>query len=223
MSSQKGIGFSRRIQQPGESVQKYVAALRALAVACSFASLEDSLRDQFVEGVASQQLRERLLLEGSTLSFCRAVALASQVEQANEDIREFASGNVQRISGHSRLALNDHRGTGTRHPSSRDDAPLRAPRTEASLQHDSRQPASYLCPYNSSSHCYRCGSRRITLAAQPKVNVAIIVVSLVISARFAKRSNGPLLFVTLATRHYPTTETDNEAVNILCVTASGRA
>ncbi|KAH6944341.1 hypothetical protein HPB50_002714 [Hyalomma asiaticum] len=99
-----------------------------------------SLRDQFVEGVASRHLRE--LLEGSTLSLCRAVALASQVEQANQDIREFASGNVQRISGHSHLALNDHRSSGTRHPSPRDDAPLRAPRTEASLQHDSRQPAS---------------------------------------------------------------------------------
>ncbi|KAH7932989.1 hypothetical protein HPB49_006211 [Dermacentor silvarum] len=127
---------------------------KGIGFAVVFSNRGNSLRDQFMEGIASQHLRERLFREGSTHSFCRAVALASQVEQANKDIREFASGNVQRISGHSRLALNDHRRTGTRHPSSRDDAPLRAPRSEASLLHDSRQPASYLRPYNSSSHCY---------------------------------------------------------------------
>ncbi|XP_050037928.1 uncharacterized protein [Dermacentor andersoni] len=223
--------FRRRMQQPGESVQEYVAALRALAVACSYVSLEDSLRDQFVEGVASQHLRERLLLEGSTLSFPRAVALASQVEQANEDIREFASGNVQRISGHSRLALYDHRSTGTRHPP-RNDASLREPRTEASLQHDSRQPASYLRPYNSSSRCYRCGSRQHR-AASPRCPAQgqrcyhcglIGHFSAVCNKKRRAVAVRELSEQTLPDNEtLPDSETDNEAVSILCVTASGRA
>ncbi|KAG0445042.1 hypothetical protein HPB47_001674 [Ixodes persulcatus] len=65
--------FRRRVQQPGESVLEYVAALRELATRCSFAALEDSLRVLFLEGIVSQHLRERLLLEGSALSFSRAV------------------------------------------------------------------------------------------------------------------------------------------------------
>ncbi|KAH7985913.1 hypothetical protein HPB49_026219 [Dermacentor silvarum] len=125
----------------------------------SDAAQSDSLRDQFVEGVASQHLHERLLLEGSTLSFCRAVALASQVEQANEDIREFASGNVQRISGHSRLALNDHRGTRTRHPSSRDDAPC-VPLVPKRACSTTAANLPRICAHTTPSHGYRSGSRQ---------------------------------------------------------------
>ncbi|KAG0422081.1 hypothetical protein HPB47_002072 [Ixodes persulcatus] len=48
----------------GESVLEYVAALQEIATRCSFPALEDSLRDQFLEGIVSQHLREHLLLEG---------------------------------------------------------------------------------------------------------------------------------------------------------------
>ncbi|XP_042150198.1 uncharacterized protein LOC115319397 [Ixodes scapularis] len=88
--------FRRRVQQPGESALEYVAALRELATRCSFAALEDSLRDQFLEGIVSQHLRERLLLEGSALSFSRAVLLAQQLEQAAQEVREFTPSQVQR-------------------------------------------------------------------------------------------------------------------------------
>ncbi|KAG0439915.1 hypothetical protein HPB47_016465 [Ixodes persulcatus] len=49
--------FCRHVRQPGESVLEYLAALRELATRCSFAALEDSLRDQFLEGIGSQHLR----------------------------------------------------------------------------------------------------------------------------------------------------------------------
>ncbi|XP_077541262.1 uncharacterized protein LOC144153500 [Haemaphysalis longicornis] len=134
--------FRRRIQHPGESVQEYVAALRALAAACSFASPEDSLRDQFVEAVSSQHIRERLLLEGSTLSFFRAIQLASQIEQASEDLREIASGTVQRISKSSRSTPHDRSRNEHCPRPSRSDTPLLAPRTETRPHPDTHQPAS---------------------------------------------------------------------------------
>ncbi|XP_075732487.1 uncharacterized protein LOC142775055 [Rhipicephalus microplus] len=74
--------FHSRIQFPGESIQEYVTALTELAAMCSFMSQEESLHDQFVAGVSSHRIRERLLLEGSSLSFNKAVALGSQIEQA---------------------------------------------------------------------------------------------------------------------------------------------
>ncbi|KAL1483288.1 hypothetical protein MTO96_050256 [Rhipicephalus appendiculatus] len=72
--------FRRRTQQPGESIQEYVAALRELASSCSFVATDDSLRDQFLEGISSENLRERLLLEGSSLSFfaCRTPGTATR-------------------------------------------------------------------------------------------------------------------------------------------------
>uniref|UniRef100_L7LT66 Putative tick transposon n=1 Tax=Rhipicephalus pulchellus TaxID=72859 RepID=L7LT66_RHIPC len=92
--------FHRRIQFPGESIQEYVTALTELAARCSFSSQEESLRDQFVAGVSSPRIRERLLLEGSSLSFNKAVALASQIEQAAAEMKEF-SISVQPVTAQS--------------------------------------------------------------------------------------------------------------------------
>ncbi|KAL1451247.1 hypothetical protein MTO96_006304 [Rhipicephalus appendiculatus] len=80
--------FCRRTQQPCESIQEYVAALWELASSCSFVATDDSLRDQFIEGNSSENLRERLLLEESSLSFSPAVLLAQQLEQAAQQVRE---------------------------------------------------------------------------------------------------------------------------------------
>ncbi|KAH7938702.1 hypothetical protein HPB51_028780 [Rhipicephalus microplus] len=55
--------FGRRVQHVGVAINEYLTALRELSATCSFPSQEDSLRDQFVAGVLSRSLRERLLLE----------------------------------------------------------------------------------------------------------------------------------------------------------------
>ncbi|KAH6920315.1 hypothetical protein HPB50_028697 [Hyalomma asiaticum] len=57
----------------------------------------DALRDQFVAGVASNRVRERLLLEDSTLSFENSVRIALQFGQAAEELKEF-SASVEAIS-----------------------------------------------------------------------------------------------------------------------------
>lgn len=147
--------FHRRIQFPGESIPEYVTALQERAAMCSFTSQEESLRDQFVAGVSSHRIRERLLLEGSSLSFHKAVALASQIEQAAVEMKEF-SISVQPVSAQS----------GTKGSSSLQ-SPNSLPRARTFSQRESgnRPPSRQRSPSNSqqhaiSSHCFRCGSKQ---------------------------------------------------------------
>ncbi|KAH6939414.1 hypothetical protein HPB50_017812 [Hyalomma asiaticum] len=63
----------------------------------------DALRDQFVAGVASNRVRERLLFEGSTLFFENSVRIALQFEQAAEELKE-----VEAISLRQRRKPSSH-------------------------------------------------------------------------------------------------------------------
>ncbi|KAH8026996.1 hypothetical protein HPB51_001311 [Rhipicephalus microplus] len=99
--------FHRQIQFPGESIQEYVTALTELAAMCSFRSQEESLRDQFAAGVSSHRIRERLLLEGSSLSFNKAVSLASQIEQTAVEMMKFSVSVQLRRDGKFRKDGNE--------------------------------------------------------------------------------------------------------------------
>ncbi|XP_077523583.1 uncharacterized protein LOC144134554 [Amblyomma americanum] len=128
--------FSRRVQQAGESVNEYITALRELSATYSFPAEEDSLRDQFVAGISSRSLRERLLLEGSSLSFAKAVLLARQFELAYNDLQEFPSVDVGRIN-------------------TRGNTPTRTPESDESSKWS----------HNRQYRCYRCGSSRHNAAS----------------------------------------------------------
>ncbi|XP_075722619.1 uncharacterized protein LOC142765461 [Rhipicephalus microplus] len=149
--------FHRRSQHAGESVHDFVAALRELVSHCSFVSQDDALRDRFVAGVVSNRVRERLLLEGSSLSFESAVRIALQFEQAAEELKEF-SASVEPVSVWRRsqylhssrkfnfqpkahFQQNSPSASGSRAPQG-----PRHPRRDG----DSR---------SISPHCFRCGSR----------------------------------------------------------------
>lgn len=54
--------FHQRIQQPGETIEAFVADLRKLAKSCAFEHLEDSLiRDRIIIGIRDDPTRRRLL------------------------------------------------------------------------------------------------------------------------------------------------------------------
>ncbi|KFD46804.1 hypothetical protein M513_12332 [Trichuris suis] len=54
--------FRKRYQLPEEPVDRYVAALREMPPNCAFGPLEDEMiRDQLIEGISSEGIRERLL------------------------------------------------------------------------------------------------------------------------------------------------------------------
>lgn len=79
--------FNTRNQQPGESIDQYVAELRNKAKTCEFGDLTDSLiKDQAVCGITSDKTRSRLLKQpsltlGGALDICQAdEATLSQVK-----------------------------------------------------------------------------------------------------------------------------------------------
>ena len=72
--------FRRRVQQPGETFDDFIIALRELAKTCKFCSdecAEKSIRDQVIEGVSDGDTIEDLLQENNltlakTISMCRS-------------------------------------------------------------------------------------------------------------------------------------------------------
>lgn len=74
--------FRQRTQQQGESIRVYLHGLKHLAKTCNFGnSLEENLRDQFVSGLFSEEMRSRLFAEKS-INYKRAVELATALEAA---------------------------------------------------------------------------------------------------------------------------------------------
>ena len=89
--------FYSRSQKSGESVNDFVAALKALAHTCEFgATLSEMLRDRFVMGLANNQVQQVLLSE-SDLTFEKAVSMATAREAASKDVQAMASGSVNHI------------------------------------------------------------------------------------------------------------------------------
>lgn len=74
--------FRQRRQMAGEGLSEYLQALKHLASSCNFdTKLEENLRDQFVSGLSSDDMRSRLFAE-PTLTYKRAIELALALEAA---------------------------------------------------------------------------------------------------------------------------------------------
>ncbi|XP_046976648.1 uncharacterized protein LOC124542808 [Vanessa cardui] len=74
--------FRQRTQLQGESIRLYLQGLKHLAKTCYFGSnLEENLRDQFVSGLYSEEMRSRIFAE-KDIDYKRAVELASALEAA---------------------------------------------------------------------------------------------------------------------------------------------
>ena len=88
----------------GESIAKYVAELRRLTTHCKFENtvdyLEESLRDHFVCGLRTENMRKRLLTE-KNLTFTKALEIAQSLETATKDaqrLKQEASGAVHSVT-----------------------------------------------------------------------------------------------------------------------------
>ena len=91
--------FYSRAQKSGESVNDFVAALKALAHTCEFgATLSEMLRDRFVMGLCNDKVQQVLLAE-SDLTFDKAVSMATAREAASKDVQAMASGTVHYVPG----------------------------------------------------------------------------------------------------------------------------
>lgn len=79
--------FNQRVQQPGESIDDFVADLRKLANTCQFDSLEDSLiRDRIVIGIRDEPTRRRLLQQ-KKLTLAEAVDMCKASEATSRRLR----------------------------------------------------------------------------------------------------------------------------------------
>ncbi|XP_047037595.1 uncharacterized protein LOC124642891 [Helicoverpa zea] len=76
--------FRQRRQGEGESINVFLQKLKHLATYCNFGDqLEVNLRDQFVSGLRSEEIRSRLFAE-TTLDYKKAVGLALALEAAEQ-------------------------------------------------------------------------------------------------------------------------------------------
>lgn len=78
--------FRQRRQNGGESISTYVAELKKNSKNFRFGStLHENLRDQFICGLRSDVVRQRLFAEKDTVTFMEAVKLATSLEAAERD------------------------------------------------------------------------------------------------------------------------------------------
>ncbi|XP_059053525.1 uncharacterized protein LOC131847859 [Achroia grisella] len=110
--------FRQRRQAADENIASYVAELKKLTRHCKLGdNLNENLRDQFVCGLKSDIIRQRLFAEDEELNFAHAVKIATSLEAAERnaaavDIADAASGG-ETIAGtggiHSLVATNERR------------------------------------------------------------------------------------------------------------------
>ena len=84
--------FHRRHQQPGESFDTWLMELRSMVTSCNYgtaAVIESVLRDQIVLGVASEQVREKLLFE-TNLKLAEACDIVRACESASSKLTQMA-------------------------------------------------------------------------------------------------------------------------------------
>jgi transposase InsO family protein len=98
--------FTRRQQQPGETITQYVSALREMAARCDFtaAELDDRVRDQFVAWVASDEIRKRLFQEPASKSLTDVISLAITIERSMAEVPALRSGTSTLSSSINRIS-----------------------------------------------------------------------------------------------------------------------
>ena len=90
--------FNKRDQEPNESLDAYVTALRTLAKTCNFGVLENSLiRDRIVIGVRDNQARKKLL-QVSKLTLKECIDICRSYETSSQQLKEINQEEVSAIS-----------------------------------------------------------------------------------------------------------------------------
>jgi hypothetical protein len=80
--------FHKRNQRAGESISEYCIAIQKLSEHCDFGTtLNNSLRDRLVCGLANEHIQRKLLVEAD-LTYDRAKAIALAAETATKDAEE---------------------------------------------------------------------------------------------------------------------------------------
>lgn len=106
--------LTSRKQQPGETVDQYLQALKHLSKDCNFKTVSaeenqnDYIRDSFISGLSSSQIRQRLL-ENTTLKLDEAKnqALSLESAQKHSEAYSFSQGVINSIQSESKETHED--------------------------------------------------------------------------------------------------------------------
>jgi transposase InsO family protein/predicted aspartyl protease len=95
-------------QGAGQSIREYSAALRNQAGKCSFTDVDVQLRDQFIMGLARDELRQRILAEPHTttkpLTYDRVLTLALNQEVATKAQAPATSASIQFVGDKNKFS-----------------------------------------------------------------------------------------------------------------------
>lgn len=105
--------FHEKIQQPSESFEQFVTALKLLVKDCDYANNDEMVRDRIVFGIHSAKVREKLLNVGSELTLDRAIDVARAYELAQAQIKSFGGATS---SAHEQIVHAVHRHAQRAHP-----------------------------------------------------------------------------------------------------------
>ncbi|XP_040065887.1 uncharacterized protein LOC115310708, partial [Ixodes scapularis] len=93
------LQFHSRRQRECESLQDFLSALRTLAVQANFGSrTQDCIRKQFMIGVASTEIQERMVLDAA-LPFNVVMQTIMKLERSRREAREWANATASISSG----------------------------------------------------------------------------------------------------------------------------
>ena len=87
-----------KIQEPGETVQQFVTALKLLVKDCKYGQAEDDVvRDRIVFGTKSAKMHEKLIDSGSDLTLERAIEVARVDEVSVQQLKKMTDETVQGV------------------------------------------------------------------------------------------------------------------------------
>ena len=88
--------FFNRNQQPGESIDAFIAEIRSLTQGCEFTATaltaDSMIRDRIVCGVTNQELRRKLLDKGGDLTLTDAIKMARTYEALGAQLEVMGTG-----------------------------------------------------------------------------------------------------------------------------------
>ncbi|CAN7937944.1 unnamed protein product [Ixodes hexagonus] len=97
--SLQGLQFHLRRQKDGESLRDFLSALQTLAIPANFgSSMQDRIHKQFIIGVASTEIQERMVLDAA-LPFDVVIQTVMNIERSRREVREWASVATSTTSG----------------------------------------------------------------------------------------------------------------------------
>jgi hypothetical protein len=129
--------FNRREQQPGESIEDFVADLRKMANTCQFEALEDSLiRDRIIVGIRDEPTRRRLLQQ-KKLTLSEAIDACKASEATSRRLRVMGGAAEIDALHHSTSAASSSPSSHRRRSASKSRRDLSCSRTDASTATDS--------------------------------------------------------------------------------------